>query len=1378
MHDANTHTDFVGVGTTVAEGDITRNINFYEDEDEGTATNLMKVTATAADGYAEYDYSPSFWNLNGIPYHYLTFWVRSATAGSTMTVGFGEVAGDEQEESIYINQADTWQKVYWDLSDITGTDKNAVDKLRFTTSVNGNVFYIDDIKAESYLTTPGGSSITSTANNYIQYRIILSTTNIFNTPTLGEVWITYNDGSAQTIYDRTANQNDIDEYDQDNRLYITENALSEYKELKIRKQENSITMNSAYSPGNGSDGEITISGAIDITTYNSISGRTCPDGGDAINYSVTDLTSYTATLSQVPSTECITQGDEVLIINLQGTTTSFVNLGNYETFYVESIAGKVITFTTAKTKYYGESNTNDSNIGLTESTQRVMLQRVPNYTNVTVENGATFYPDEWDGSTGGVMFFRASDTVSIAGKLHANSKGYRGGTYYTTWYGGTGGESVCADNSRGSPSGGGAGGHYNSGAGTTPSCGGGGGGGASGADTVSAGTGSSGTTTIGGGGGGGGGTYSSNSGYYGRGGGGGGGGYATAGTYGTGSYSGTSGNTSRSGNGGNGYYTGNHAYGGGGGGGGTIPTDSTLSVLRFGSGGGAGGNGERVTQYIGGAGGDGGGIIYIAANTISVAGYLQNKGGNGASGDVYNTSWNGGDGGGGAGGSTKLIANTLTLGPAKVVATGGTGTGSDGRDGGTGGVGIIAINYAEINSGSTSPAADVSQVPNQGYSVFVSDELETSDSVDLGRLSWRYNPDIYGNVQIQTRTGKSNNATDNTWEAWRPIIASTNTISLQNANTHTDWISNSSDLTVAEGDITRDVNFFEDNDETTVGNITKLTALTSANTYAETVIDATDLTSYDYITMWVRSSTAGNIIKLGIGETTSTEHEALFHVDAGSEWQKVYWDISKIADHEKDGIRNLRITAPSTSYTLYFDNITADTYMSSDGGTTIASTPNDYLQYRVVLTTVNMGYRPILYNVELTWENGFKIEQTDTNTVRLYNYTGETQNIRLEAIVFGADLAEWYTIDDHSIEPGDLVALTGNLDEYRVPILRKTDQLNDPNLVGAISTKAGQTLGLEADNRRLVALAGRVPVKVEPTSDAITAGDSITSGPTKGLAKKAEVGERAIGRALEDWNPGSGKDTVLILVAPGYTHGTEVTAKKVADMEQEVGIISSLLNTDGLNELANTFSDFKSYADGLGLGTTTNEEGDAVLAVASDFAVTGNTSLGNTTVTGDFSVGGIKMNPAENSLDILGPACINKAIDSHNDALCEAQTIYIQKSLAGNIDLFDGAIVIEPNGHITIKGVVDAEVIIADEYVIKAASQTTGSATLPQGTSELIIETISVQGNSKVFVTPTSSTGSNTLYIKGKINGVSFTVAIDSNTPNDIDFDWWILNVE
>jgi hypothetical protein len=353
-------------------------------------------------------------------------------------------------------------------------------------------------------------------------------------------------------------------------------------------------------------------------------------------------------------------------------------------------------------------------------------------------------------------------------------------------------------------------------------------------------------------------------------------------------------------------------------------------------------------------------------------------------------------------------------------------------------------------------------------------------------------------------------------------------------NDYTQWTSGSApnDIpTIAnETSLTRNVNFYEDEDETSSPASVKFSSVGSTTGYAESTITSTDLSNFDYITAWVYATGSGNLIKFGFGESAGTEQEENVYIDSANTWQKVYWDITDIDQSLRNQVTKLRISILSTNTTLYVDKITADRYLNTSSGSTITSTPNDYIQYRAILTSTNQGYRPKLHNVVIEWNNGFKIVQTDANTVRLFNFTGETQQLRLDAIVFGADLAEWYTVDDETIEPGDVVAITGNLDEYSVPILRKAKTINDEGLIGVISTKAGQSLGVEAPNRRLLALAGRVPVKIDPDSAAIAAGDYLTSSSVAGYARKATPDDIAIGKALENWHPSLGKQTILVMV--------------------------------------------------------------------------------------------------------------------------------------------------------------------------------------------------------------------------------------------------------
>ncbi|HOX96669.1 MAG TPA: site-specific integrase [Candidatus Woesebacteria bacterium] len=917
-----------------------------------------------------------------------------------------------------------------------------------------------------------------------------------------------------------------------------------------------VELSPSVDTGTGADGAITVSSSTNINTTSLINGRSCADGGDAVNYSVTTLTTNTAVLSTTPSTGCLVAGDEILLINLQGTSTASINTGNYETLRIASISTNTITFTTSKTKNYGDNSSDDSNLGILDGTQRVMLQRVPNYTNVTVNASQNFTPSAWDGVKGGVLFFRANGTVSVSGTINANGIGFVGGPIAVSYP--YGGEAFC------SQSGGGTGASYLTGAdrpGTNGVCGGGGGG----AHNAAPGTGSA---TAGGAGGGGGDMSGSTNTWYG--GGGGGGGYGSFGYGGSGVTSGGNGSTNASGDGG---LASGSVSGAGGGGGGTYG-NTNLTTLFFGSGGGAGG-GFYTSTYPPKAGANGGGIIAISANSITVSGTISANGNNGTAGGS-----NQGGGGGGAGGSVLLNAGTLTLGSNLVSATGGTGGSATLGSGGNGGNGRTAIYYTSSYTGSTSsPTATYTQQPYYPYGIYHSAPIETPNAVTLDKIRWEATTSAYGKITFQTRTGNSTDPTDGTWEAWKPAVDGTNYLSLQTADTHTDWTG--TNATVSDGSVTRNVNQFEDEDEATAGNTTQFVNTVPASGYAEATINATDISAYDYLTAWVYATASGNTVKIGFGESAATEQEETITIDATNTWQKIYWDLSDIASTSKDAITKLRITNLTNPWnTIHFDNIKVEKVYTTSSGSNITSTPNNYIQYRAIFTTINTAFQPKLNNVTIDYNDGYKISHVDdSNSVQLYNYTGLAQQLRLDVIVFGADLAEYYGVNDQSIGPGDVVAVTGELDSYKVPILRKSNSKNDSGLLGVISTNAGQTLGIEADDRRLLALAGRVPVKIASDSAAIKYGDYLTSSNEPGKAKKATIGEKTIGTALESWSPGNGKDTVLILVGTGgfltpaiadlnaYTLTAKVAAQNASyeitnaagEAIENIGIFSNIL---------------------------------------------------------------------------------------------------------------------------------------------------------------------------------------------------------------------------
>ncbi|MBN2115754.1 MAG: hypothetical protein JW730_04245 [Anaerolineales bacterium] len=184
------------------------------------------------------------------------------------------------------------------------------------------------------------------------------------------------------------------------------------------------TVNPFSQYGNGADGDLSIAAGttFNIHTQSQNLNRTCTSGGDSVSYKVTALTSSSATLSSSPASHCLVAGDEILLINLRGTSTSTVNTGKYEFLRVGAVAGNSVQFLTPKVHFYGNGASDDSGVG---TDQLVTIYRVPNYRNVTV-NG-TLTGSAWNGAANGVLVFRVSGTLSGAGTISGNGLGFRGG---------------------------------------------------------------------------------------------------------------------------------------------------------------------------------------------------------------------------------------------------------------------------------------------------------------------------------------------------------------------------------------------------------------------------------------------------------------------------------------------------------------------------------------------------------------------------------------------------------------------------------------------------------------------------------------------------------------------------------------------------------------------------------------------------------------------------------------------------------------------------------------------------------------------------------------------------------------------------------------
>jgi hypothetical protein len=106
--------------------------------------------------------------------------------------------------------------------------------------------------------------------------------------------------------------------------------------------------------------------------------------------------------------------------------------------------------------------------------------KVPQFTDVTINNGVTLYPLEYNRSYAGIMAFFCNGTTTITGNINANARGYQGGT--TTGGDGNQGDSSIGYGSASTSANGSGGGGGGIGNGASAGSGGGGGNGTAGAN--------------------------------------------------------------------------------------------------------------------------------------------------------------------------------------------------------------------------------------------------------------------------------------------------------------------------------------------------------------------------------------------------------------------------------------------------------------------------------------------------------------------------------------------------------------------------------------------------------------------------------------------------------------------------------------------------------------------------------------------------------------------------------------------------------------------------------------------------------------------------------------------------------------------------------
>lgn len=289
---------------------------------------------------------------------------------------------------------------------------------------------------------------------------------------------------------------------------------------------------------------------------------------------------------------------------------------------------------------------------------------------------------------------------------------------------------------------------------------------------------------------------------------------------------------------------------------------------------------------------------------------------------------------------------------------------------------------------------------------------------------------------------------------------------------------------------------------------------------------------------------------------------------------------------------------------------------------------------------------------------------------------------------------------------------------------------DENNIVGVSSPNpliiGGYNLG---DGSVAVGLTGIVETQVSSVNGLIKPGDMISVSDTAGVGAKAKGSGMVVGRALEAYEadvPGK----VKVLVNPVWYTSTEV--------------------------MANIANPVLSLAP-IPLPLSLSDTSDAT--VSGSLSVLGRSVLSDVGITGKVNIGLLSIN----GLDGCACATINTS----------SGFLMLQSQGLNGIDMMNGKITVDTKGNLTVK-----ETVIAKKYAVDTTdkkSTSFGEAELLAGEMRVTIGTTAVAGTSGVFLTPENEITS-PLFIVEKKQGISFTVGISKPEPQDVKFNWWVVN--
>ena len=176
-----------------------------------------------------------------------------------------------------------------------------------------------------------------------------------------------------------------------------------------------------------------------------------------------------------------------------------------------------------------------------------------------------------------------------------------------------------------------------------------------------------------------------------------------------------------------------------------------------------------------------------------------------------------------------------------------------------------------------------------------------------------------------------------------------------------------------------------------------------------------------------------------------------------------------------------------------------------------------------------------------------------------------------------ADYAEWISYTGEKPQAGDLLSVGDNNISAK-----KSDISQDPYLIGVVSSEPFMVGSADDGHSVVLALTGRVPVRVNTSNGNIKKGDLITSSGVAGQGMKATSAGKVVGVALEDYDGTQPDNLVTVQLRVGYdipepnpgeigaSHGLQgstITLTGDASIDGNM-MIGGVLNVSGATNLA------------------------------------------------------------------------------------------------------------------------------------------------------------------------------------------------------------------